>query len=240
MPKMNSKVRILSALLLAGTVTLTGCASTGSSSSNAAVNSRTARAETESNRNVSSYVQRSRAFVTRTGEVYMMRGLANIFSRGIDRMAERLRARGVDAVDFNHADWRPIAEDVVRRSKSGQVSYPIVIMGHSLGGNAAPEMANYLAQNGVKVEYVVAFDPTLPRTVGPNIKRVVNFYLPHDEDNTIHAGAGFKGELKNINVSGVPGIKHTNVEKNPRFQADVIERVMSITKEIKKPRKKRA
>lgn len=229
--------RIVLAAALIGTAVMTGCSTTGSSSSNADLGNEIAKPQAQiadvedvdkiRPRHV---IHRSKAHVTRTGEVYLMRGLANVFSRGIDRMTDEMRARGYDASNFSYKFWKPIAEDIVARAKRDEVSYPVVIMGHSLGGNESSKFASYLGRNGVKVSLVVAFDPVETGHVGANIDRVVNYYLPkQNEDNTIHAVSGFAGTIQNIDVTTDPSITHTNVEKNARFQAASINKLNEIT-----------
>ncbi|MGI9352932.1 MAG: hypothetical protein ACR2O3_15320 [Rhizobiaceae bacterium] len=176
--------------------------------------------------------------ITRTGEVYLLRGLANVFSRGMDTLGVKMVRKGLDARVYNHAAWRELADNILLRAKRKRVSYPIIIMGHSLGANASTSMAKYLGDRGVKVQYVVTFDPTVPTAVGKNVNRVVNFYLPNDDHtNVVKKAPGFRGIVKNINVRGVRGITHTTVEKDAKFHAEVIKRTLSYTK---KRRKKRA
>jgi hypothetical protein len=172
-----------------------------------------------------------RGKITRTGEVYLLRGLANVFSRGLDTLGAKMVRNGLDARVYNHGAWRELADNIVARAKRKQVSYPIVIMGHSLGANASTLMAKFLGDRGIKVQYVVAFDPTVPTFVGKNINRVINFYLPlEDNRNMVRKAPGFKGTLKNINVRGVRGITHTSVEKDTKFHTEVMRRTLSYTK----------
>lgn len=242
------------AAVLSLAIALAGCSSTASSSSNAPdgklneTPKKTEQAETAKKTEAvqtASVMQRDRTHVTRTGEVYLMRGLLNVFSRGMDTLAGRMRARGFDAVSYNHGDWQKYADDILLRAKRKQVSYPIIIMGHSLGGNAAPQMANYLAARGVKTSLIVAFDPTEPQVVGKGIGEVVNYYLPNGR-NTFAKASGFSGKLQNITVTHLPDIKHVNVEKNTKLQNQSIEHAMRITKKkrtnrtAKKRRKLRA
>jgi len=178
-----------------------------------------------------------RGKITRTGEIYLLRGLANVFSRGMDALGAKMVRRGMDARVYNHGAWRELAANIVARNKVKQVSYPIVIMGHSLGANVSSAMANYLGSRGIKVQYVVAFDPTVTTSVGKNINRVINFYLPNDEhSNVIKKAPGFKGTLKNINITGVRGLKHTTVEKDTKFHNQVIKRTLDYTKKRRKKR----
>lgn len=229
------------ALALVSVLAVSACSSSGSSSSNSApdkthatkpvVTASAAQRPSEINIPV-------KANVSRTGEIYLLRGLANIFSRGMDALGAKMVRKGLDARVYNHAAWRELADNIIARAKKKQVSYPIVIMGHSLGANASAMMAKYLGDKGIRVDYVVAFDPTVSTAVGPNVKRVINFYLPNDSrTNTIKKASGFKGVLKNINVTGVRGISHTTVEKDGKFHSEVINRTYSLTK---KRRKKRA
>lgn len=228
--------------LLGATLAFTGCAS--SSTSNGAPNTKSAKpkvvsaSQDTSPDEVRDVINRSRSHVRRTGEIYAMRGLLNVFSRGMDVMASRLRSKGYDAVSYNHSNWQPIAIDIVRRAKKKKVSYPIIIMGHSLGGNEASTMANYLGQHGIKVAYVATYDPTEARSVGKNIGTVVNYYLPNGR-NTISRRSSFKGKLKNINVSNITDIKHTNVEKNRKLQQYSYNKISKLTKPLKKSASKR-
>ena len=139
----------------------------------------------------------------------------------------RISWPGILVDDENHP------EDIVARAKRDEVSYPVVIMGHSLGGNESSKFANYLGSRGVKVSLVVTFDPVETGRVGANIDRVVNYYLPmQKEDNTIHAAGGFAGTIENIDVTADPSITHTNVEKNARFQAASMNKLNEITKAL--------
>lgn len=175
--------------------------------------------------------------ITRTGEIYLLRGLANVFSRGMDALGAKMVRRGLDARVYNHGAWRELADNIIARNKVKQVSYPIVIMGHSLGANASALMAKYLGDRGVKVQYVVAFDPTVTTAVGKNVNRVINFYLPNDRhSNIIKKAPGFRGTLKNINITGVRGLKHTTVEKDAKFHRQVIQRTLDYTKKRRKKR----
>ncbi len=167
----------------------------------------------------------------RTGEVYLLRGLANIFSLGMDEIEKKMEARGLNARTFNHSGWKSVANDIVRRSKADKVSYPIVIAGHSLGANSSVSMANYLADNGLEVALVVAYDPTIKRTVGKNIDNVINFYVPNATDsNAITTGPDFKGRLKNVDISDMENVGHMNLEKNPKLQDELVNRVLKITR----------
>jgi hypothetical protein len=166
-----------------------------------------------------------------TGEVYLLRGLANVFSTGLDQLNGKFRARGVNSKVDNHSLWQAYADDIVSRSKSDSVSYPIVIMGHSLGGNASVQMAKYLGDRGIPVSYVVAFDPTITTSVGPNVTEVVNYYIPNKVDgnatNIVKEEPGSNAEVSNVDVRPI-GVDHFNVEKNPQLQVQVMTKAIGL------------
>ncbi len=168
-----------------------------------------------------------------TGEVYLLRGLANVFSTGLDEINAKFKARGVNSKVDNHKVWEIWAKDIIERSKNKAVSYPIVIMGHSLGGNASVYMAKYLGDAGIPVSYVVAFDPTVTTTVGPNVKEVVNYYIPNQKDgqetNIVKEEPGSPASVKNVDARPI-GVDHFDIEKNPELQVRVITKTMGMLK----------
>lgn len=222
MTRIVSLSRIASLLAVSGAMALSACSSTGSSSSAGA-----ARSEDQAQVVVTQNSPRSAS--TRTGEVYLMRGLMDVFSRGMDVMAAKISRAGVYAVSTSYTEWRALADRIIARDKAKQVSYPIVIMGHSLGADDASRMATYLGNRGIRVSYVVMFDPTEPGYVGKNVSTVVNYYIPNG-NNRVYKGSGFGGSLSNVSMGGREEITHTTIEKNNALQSRVIGHVMSITK----------
>lgn len=217
------KSRLVLPLVVLSAVALASCSSTGSSSN--AGGTRTADPAKTVAR-----VDTAQRTATRTGEVYLMRGLMDIFSRGMDVMAAKLNRSGVYAVSYSYTDWKEMADRIIERDKAGKVSYPVVIMGHSLGANDAAKMATYLGSKGVKVSYVVAFDPTDPGYYGKNIGKVVNYYLPNG-DNRVYKTSDFKGSLQNISLAErKPEVTHTTIEKDPSLQGRVIGNILKMTK----------
>jgi hypothetical protein len=165
-----------------------------------------------------------------SGEVYLLRGLANVFSTGLDDMNAKFLRRGINSRVDNHSMWQAYADDIVKRAAAGQVSYPIIIMGHSLGGNASVQMARYLGDKGIKVSYVASFDPTITTYPGPNVLEVDNFYLPNKPDgqatNIVVEGPGFSGQVVNVDARPMAGVDHFNIEKQPQLQDRVMTKAI--------------
>jgi Thioesterase domain len=164
-------------------------------------------------------------FAESRAHVYLLRGLMNIFSLGMDSLGAELSKRGIYTTVDNHADWQSLADGAISRYKAGTEG-PIIIIGHSLGADAAMEMANYIGARGVPVALVVPFDGTQSLAAGPNVQRVLN--LTQRDYAYMRRGAGFKGSLANVDVSSDHSIDHLNIDKSPRLHARVIGEVLSV------------
>ncbi len=170
------------------------------------------------------------AMPAKAEEVYFIRGFMNVFSAGMDQMAAQLRARGVSAKSISNGEWSGIADSIIRRSKSGQVSFPIVIAGHSVGGQEAPQFANKLAKAGVPVALVVGVDPGFapPPTFNAGSPRVVNFWIAGAaRGNPYRASAGFGGTIQNIDIKAFSKADHVGIDKDPAVQSRIIAQVMA-------------
>lgn len=157
--------------------------------------------------------------------VYLLRGLLNIFSLGMDTLADELNKRGIYATVDNHTAWQSLADQAAARYKAGTEG-PIILIGHSLGADAVMEMSAYLGQKGVPVALAVPFDGTQSFAASSNIAHVLN--LTQRSYAYMRRGPGFKGTLVNFDVSSDPSIDHLNIDKSPRLHAKVIAEVLAI------------
>ena len=157
--------------------------------------------------------------------VYLLRGLLNVFSLGMDTLAEELNKSGVYATVDNHTAWQSLADQAAANYKAGTEG-PIILIGHSLGANAVMEMAAYLGTKGVPVALVVPFDAAGSYYAANNVARVVN--LTQRNYAYMQRGPGFHGSLANVDVSSDPSIDHFNIDKSPRLHARVISEVLAV------------
>lgn len=163
-------------------------------------------------------------------EVYFIRGFMNVWSRGMDQMASQLRARGVNAKSYSNGAWKGLANDIIRRSKTGQVSYPIIIAGHSVGGQEAPQFANALADAGVPVKLVIGVDPgfAAPPPFTSGSPSVVNYWIRgSSRGKPYRSTSGFGGTIQNIDISSFTNADHVEIDKDPAVQARIISLVMA-------------
>ena len=88
---------------------------------------------------------------------YLLRGLMNIFSLGMDSLAVEIQRYGIYATVHNYAEWQTLADHAAAAYHAGKEG-PIIIIGHSLGADAVMEMSAYLGRKGVPVALAVPFD----------------------------------------------------------------------------------
>ncbi len=157
-------------------------------------------------------------------DVYFVRGGFDVFSTGMNEMAKTLQAKGIKASAHGIMSWKSIANDIIKRSKTKSVSYPIIFLGHSLGADAAPEFANYLGENGISVDLVIGFDATATRTFRKGAKKVINYKNPMGGNYV--KGEGFRGTITQVDVSEYKA-NHFNIEKVEEVQKLALSAVLS-------------
>jgi pimeloyl-ACP methyl ester carboxylesterase len=157
--------------------------------------------------------------------VYLLRGLMNVFSLGMDDLAMKLNRRGIAATVYNHTGWESIADEIAAKYKAGRHG-PIILIGHSFGADAVMHMGSYLSAKGVPVALIVPLDASGPLPAAPRVAHVLN--LTQRDYARMTRGAGFTGELQNIDLSKDENIGHLNIDKSARLHAMVIAKIQGI------------
>jgi hypothetical protein len=160
--------------------------------------------------------------------VYLLRGFMDIFSTGMDDLGVKLNRSGIRASVHGHAEYPSLADGIADRYRQG-VRENVVIIGHSLGANAAFQMAEQLGKSNIPVPLIIAYDPTAPMTASSNVARVVNFYSSTNGWGTsVARGAGFRGTLANVDLSRRGEVGHTDIDKSPSLHTQSISYIRSI------------
>jgi thioesterase domain-containing protein len=165
------------------------------------------------------------------GHVYLIRGLGNFLSRGIDTFKSEFDALGVPNTIFNHTRYSEITDQVIASYRKDKNLAPIIIIGHSFGANAAVRMANRLGASGVPVRLLVTFDSVWdnPELGSGNAAEVIDYYKP-EFGRAARLAAGFKGPVASTNLAGHADITHDSIDKNAAFHKVVVARVLAILK----------
>jgi len=153
--------------------------------------------------------------------VYLLRGAFNIFSLGMDELAEKLGRQGVTCTVSNYLSWSSLADEAAAEYKSGRTR-AIILVGHSSGAIAVTEMAARLGQLGVPVRLAIGLDPTSPMTASGHIDRYINYYIAGGMGNAVRPGPHFTGVVQNIDVEKNSALNHFNIDKNHALQERIL------------------
>jgi hypothetical protein len=146
----------------------------------------------------------------------------NVFSYGLDQLAEELRRRNVSVTIANHLVSGSLANDAIAECKSGRIN-SVVIVGHSLGANAAVIMADELQRADVRVGLVITLDPVIRTAVPGNVRRLKNFYLSNGLGTTIQRGEHFHGSLQNVDMKSNPEMGHVSLTTSSAIHKQILE-----------------
>jgi Thioesterase domain len=179
----------------------------------------------------SAHAQGTKAAAPSASEVQvdLLRGLADIFSRGMDTLADKLNRQGYSAQVYSTHGWQTVAQRIAYKYSRGHKDI-VVVIGHSLGANATFDVANALDRQSIPVELIVTFDATNPQPVPKNVLHIVNFYQENGFGKRVSPGPGFQGELTNIDLTADMGLSHTTIEKSPRLHAIVMQKIADVVK----------
>lgn len=146
---------------------------------------------------------------------YLFRGaLGPIFSRGMDRLTERLEEAGISADVYEFTICRLIADRAVRDFRDDPA--PITLIGHSMGGLCALTFAEILQSKNIQVSLVVTIDPVRGSPKVPlNVDRFINIFL---SDSVLGGGdvvaeQGYRGHYASFDLKEHPEITHINIDK---------------------------
>jgi hypothetical protein len=174
------------------------------------------------------------------GTVYLIRGLADVFSLGMNKLGDRLRANGVKATVTSQSYEQRITDQIAAAYKRDKAkALPIIIMGHSLGANKALTISSRLAKKGIPVRLVVLFDATHKIPVPTNVEEVLNLHKPSALGVSVKGAEGFAGTIDNHDVSDIKGIGHVSIDKSKTLHDLVVEKVLQVLAEDPSPRSKK-
>jgi hypothetical protein len=160
--------------------------------------------------------------------VYLLRGLLNVFSLGMDTLGEKLQAIGIQAQVLNHESWSAVASRLIDDHRRGYRG-PIVLIGHSLGADVLFQLAERLDGEGVPVRLMVSFDPTNSYAAPKNVDYMLNLFQLNGFGRRVAAGPGFRGELVNMDLTHDRSVDHTSIDKSPTLHDLVIAKIRTVT-----------
>jgi hypothetical protein len=164
------------------------------------------------------------------GRAYLFRGVAGlIYSRGIDTLAARIRRAGIPASVGTYLLWRPTLDEAIRDYRRDP--QPIILIGHSMGGDCVLDFAEMLNQAGIPVSLLATYDPTrIADDVPPNVERYINIYQSSNfmGGGNVVQGSRFHGDYASYNLKDHAEIIHINIEKADRIQEQLVAKVAQL------------
>lgn len=167
------------------------------------------------------------------GHLYAMRGFLGIFSTGMDTLCRTLNQRHV-LISAAVADEaaHSYRKKLVHAFKLGDLTGPLILVGHSYGADDQIRTARYLGRHKITVTLLLLLDPVTPPAIPANVQRCVDIYKSHPLTDWIpflrgvpvhaadpeftrltninlrYAKVGFNtGPVNHMNISAIPGVQ---------------------------------
>jgi len=175
------------------------------------------------------------------GHVYLLRGLiGDVFSLGMDDLAAKIEKRGIKASVHGVSAARLLADDIIKKYRDDPSLAPIMLIGHSTGGDEIIAMAEKLKRANIPVALAVGFDPTpIAGDVPSNVELFINIYQATNliGGGRATAGPGFRGRLVNVDLRERREIVHITLDKSPVVHELVTEKIVGIAELAAEKRK---
>jgi hypothetical protein len=165
------------------------------------------------------------------GRAYLFRGVAGlIYSRGMDSLADRIRHVGVAASVQTYLLWRAAVDQAIQDYRRDPT--PIVLIGHSMGGDSALAFAQRLNSENIPVSLLVTYDPTrIADDVPANVERYINIFQSSNfmgGGNVVQASR-FHGHYASFNLKDHNEIIHINIEKAEQIQEQLVRKIAELS-----------
>lgn len=167
--------------------------------------------------------------------VYVFRPMGGkVATPEMDKLAEKIRARGLAAEVFNYIDWVRPANEAIARYQSETWKSPVIAVGHSAGGDSAIRFATWLNRAGVPVDLIVTLDPTrIAGRVPRNVERFINIY---SSMNTLGGGdplpaADYDGHFASVDLKNYPNVWHVYLPRITGLQDRIVDKIAAVAEE---------
>jgi len=158
--------------------------------------------------------------------VYLLRGVLNIFSLGLDDIASKLHQQGINATVANYLSWESLADEAAAEYRSGRTR-TIILVGHSSGATVLPDMAARLDRLGAPVKLAIGLDSVFQTNLSGHVGRYLNFYVANGSGTQVGRSSQFHGNLENVDV-GRMGVGHLTIDKDTAMQQKVISAIDAV------------
>lgn len=180
--------------------------------------------------------------------VYLLRGLAGVFSLGFEQLAEEMRLAGLDANAFDGPTYPDLASGLIDEFAGESDPPGIVLIGHSYGADDAIRMSLLLRDAGIHVRLLYLLDATSPPLIPDNVDQVIHLYhlwLPGYLAPAVFSGNPVELEPDNTRTQlvntvideatfgpAVSCLNHFNVDASNLIQQKILDDVLSLDEQV--------
>jgi pimeloyl-ACP methyl ester carboxylesterase len=160
--------------------------------------------------------------------VFAIRGVGGVFfSRGMNALCDELAE--LVSVTCTVEDFTEVTSIESQARAADAVGEHVVLVGHSMGADAAIEIANEIAG---PVALVAAIDPSrfADRPVPGNVAVVLNYYERTDiygrffGRGVVSTAEGFKGRITRVELDK----PHVTIDRDPQIHAAIIAEITNL------------
>lgn len=153
------------------------------------------------------------------------------YSLGLNSLRDRVRSLGIHATTHVEGVLIPYTNVpflTAKAREAARLGNRLVLIGHSMGADAAAKIACRLEAEKIPVELLIGLDPTkfgCP-DVPSNVKRALCFFQKDEllGRGNFHASGGFNGQLSNERVS----VGHKEMDDS----TEIRERILAETRKL--------
>lgn len=168
--------------------------------------------------------------------VVLLRGWRDLYSSGIDQLANRLRQSGISAQVYRAAQWRDLSRALIEARPVG----PLVLIGFSYGADDGIRIAERLQTAGRPVDLLITIDPVTPDPVPSNVRQCFNYYQTNGLWDLlpwlrgIPLSSARPKNLINIDLRRdrpdlvEPGLSHATIAADARLHDEIVVRIKKL------------
>lgn len=174
------------------------------------------------------------------GNVFLVRGWRDLWSGGIDVLANEIRSEGMNAQVYRDSQWHELVGSITRHDRSNSALRPLVLIGFSYGADDVLRIAERLDRDHIPVDLLITIDPVTPPPVPGNVGVCYNYYQTNGIWDVfpwlrgIPLKASRPGQLMNVDIRRnrpdllEPNLSHATIAADPKLHREIVARVMEL------------
>jgi len=177
----------------------------------------------------------------RVGTVYLIRGWRDLYSEGIDQLANQLEQANVSAPVFRASQWRDLSSAIAQQYTSAAQPEPLILVGFSYGADDVLRIAHELQSKNISIDLAITIDPVTPPSAPRNVKQCINYYESNGVWDIFPWLRGIPLETKNSDTKLLnqnlrtdrkdllePNTSHATIAGNLKLHREILRRILEV------------